>query len=308
MAEAMHQHNETLTDPVAKLKARAMSAIILEAMLVDGFDKDQQTTKEEEEEEEEIARLATQHETILRRIFADATTESKKEEVASPSSQPEESTRVEAPNTSCVVLGVANGKTYVYHRQQPIESKKEEEEEAASPSSQPEDRATAFVTDEPDDEPEAKKESQAQPQSPERMIHTLIFGRDGCSAVTSESEAAQREREMSREMDRRMMSSPHSWWNPRICHQHNQEAPKTVNPGVNLSDFITRSAKQVRDNLVLNYVTKIAKCIADCPETRCISYAVRMIDIDLIPMIKAPFIAKGYKCIGEGQRVISITW
>jgi hypothetical protein len=276
LALTMHNYNETLTDPVLKEKARAVSAIILERLLDESGDDD-----DNEEEGQQTA-------------------ENKKKEVPSPEGR----ARVGVSNATILVdlskVVTDEPGMSAFHR---LFGESKKEEEVASPSTQPEHRTSAFVTDEPDDEPETKKEAQARPQGPERMIHTLIFGRDGCSAVTSESEAAQRKRELSREMGRRMTSSSHHCW----LHPQHHKAQETENPNVKLSDLITCSAEQLRDKLVLNYVTEIAKYITDYHETRCATRAVRMIDIDLIPMIKAPFIAKGYKCV-EAEQILRISW
>jgi len=211
LSEALHKYDETLTDPVAKEKARAYSLLILEGLIKEA--DEEQATEENKKNEEEIARLAAQHETILRRLFESATS---------------------LPHTT--------------------ESKKEE---VASPSTQPEDRATAFITDEPDDD---KPKQQALPQkSPEldERIHAVLMKavlRAGDGAILSETTTDEEGRPIpvfhmrvgcpQPMADYNSHASRHaSWYQYYRSHQHHQEAPETDNPDVNLVIWSSQPTK-----------------------------------------------------------------
>lgn len=244
LAEAMRRHNETLRDPIAKLKARAMSTIILEAMLHDDEEEEepQQTTandKKAEEEvpstsanQEEMARLAAQHETILRRLFE-------------------------------------KGDTLLFMPHL-TESKREE---ATLPDTQPEDRASAFVTDEPDDEPKQQAQPSRETKDEEGRSIPIIYVRQSCLDA------------------KRMMSGHHH-------HCQHQEAPKTCG---------LKSAEQLRHKILMSYIDQIAKRITDSIMDRCTSFEIRLLDLDLLPVIKETFLSNGYKCVEE-ERILNISW
>lgn len=298
LAEAMHQHNETLTDPVAKLKARAMSAIILETMLNDEEEEPQQTTTNDKKEEvpvkaqmiflldptrpphqpsaEEIAKSRASA-----ALLEETRRQRQEEKLASSSLNPEESARLAAAQHETTLMRLfEKGDTLLFWPRH-TESKKEE---VTVSDTQQEDRASAFVTDEPDDEPK----QQAQPQTPvaretkdgEGRSIPILYVRQSCL------DATQNEREFTR-----MISGYHH-------HCQHQKAPKT---------YGLKSAQQLRHKILVSYVSQIAKRITDSLMDRCTSFEVRLLDLDLLPVIKEIFLTGGYKCV-EDERILHISW
>lgn len=315
LSEAMYRYNQTVTDPIARIKARALSALILEGLISSNDDEEEPQQIGEKRESLEVSDKLQEELTKIAKAAADArafvvdtilkqrqTREDEKKETTGltpivESKKEEVPTQAKTKSPMTVILSAEEP---YFIALQPIESKKEE---VTLPSTHTEDRASAFVTDEP--------EEQAQTQNRGSKLSSIL--NDASFETTTDEEgrfipvlhirkecleAAQMKRAgYDSHLSRMMRNYHHCRWYP----QH-QEAATIDNPTIKLSDLLD-SAEQIREGLVLNYIVQIAQQIANFPRTRSTSLKVRPIDIDLIPVIEATLISKGYRCLVKAQEI-----